>query len=405
MRAGLLLVALMVLPGCAQRPPDGVSFGVIAAPLWAVGDSWNYTISDGAGAVFGWINYTVVGARAIAGASDRAYEVRVTHHDRAFRMYSTLTDPLVRNVFYDAATLNLVLPACGTYGDGPPCRDPELDFPLWDNKTWESKTAGGDVIARYINRATLVPANSGEASGIVRVERRAVLDEWPPQVDLYDLHAGFYVERHNPSVTHAPVSADATVWTLQQPAMLAQRQPRAGTPVWKPGWAWNYTIQDEAGAPLGWVRYTVKGIEAVPDVTERAYRVLVERFDAADVDHDGVGNESTVRTMWFDVANLNTVWNECGRPGGLGACKGRDADLDFPLWENKTWNSSSGGDVIVGMHHEASLVDHDGAALWRLVATAPGMGGWEPRVELFDPDEGFYRERHLPGEVWTLQGA
>jgi len=181
-------------------------------------------------------------------------------------------------------------------------------------------------------------------------------------------------------------------------------------PSWKVGWSWNYTLEDGANATVGWVRYTVEAIEPVGNVTDRAYRVKVERYDVGDVDHDGVPNQTFVRTVHYDAATLNLVWSACGKPGYFGACEGRDPELDFPLVDGKGWDSMSGGDVVIRFVNHATKLP--GGPLWRVTRSAPDVG-WQPRVDLFDASVGFYRERRMLGgsstqpgvepEVWTLQ--
>jgi hypothetical protein len=183
-----------------------------------------------------------------------------------------------------------------------------------------------------------------------------------------------------------------------------------GVPTWHVGDSWNYTIQDGEGKLLGWARYDVEGVEPVPNLTARAYRVNFLQFSYGDVDHDGVPNQTYNRTVWFDAANLNMVVNACGKPYIIGDCKHRARDLDFPLRQGKTWTSTSGGDVIIDFEHRATT---DGER-WTIERRAPTSTGWvEPhQVDTYDPAQRFYVERRFshgtyagvdhPPEVWRL---
>lgn len=173
------------------------------------------------------------------------------------------------------------------------------------------------------------------------------------------------------------------------------QQPGAEmAPVWRVGEAWNYTLTDATNTTLGWVRYTVEALEAVPDVSPRAYRVDMARFESGDPDHDGTPDETDHRTLRFDARTLEQVWNVCGDPRPtIGDCKGTRPELQFPLWHNKTWNGTGGGDVVIGLRWRAEQMGD----LWRITMfTDTDRERRYPHQDLYDAAVGFYQERSTP---------
>lgn len=184
-------------------------------------------------------------------------------------------------------------------------------------------------------------------------------------------------------------------------AAVAQACPEGAAttepaPTWQPGDRWNYTLYED-GQAVGWIRWTVEAIEPVENQSDAAYRIDQATHHWGDHDHDGVPNETANRTIHMDTKTLNKVWNVCDpEPFGLmGPCQGRNPELDFPLYDGKTWARDSSGDVIVHFVHEAryeptvTIANRSFTDAWVLEYHSPSTNvGTSKHVDVYDPDAG-----------------
>ena len=184
--------------------------------------------------------------------------------------------------------------------------------------------------------------------------------------------------RHAAPVLAGVLGLAALLAGCQDPSPPAPGPEGLAAPEWATGMRWNYTIQDGEGMHTGWIHFVVVGEEDVDG--HPTYRVEVTRWDAGDMDHDGVAGETRAHVENYDRATLHNR-NPCGQ---LDGCSPDIPVFDFPLQDGKAWQYYCCGDLQVEYRATARL--DDGA--WRLMHQTV-EGGQVTRAVHYSPAVGF----------------
>lgn len=185
MKLAVLFAALAVAPalaGCVDEPGTPAAKRE-AAPALEAGFRWSYTIHAGNGSHIGSAAYEVLSRTTIGGRS--AYRVGET-----FAHPSLAGELRKRELHWDAATLNLVSPACDVTC---PTRGRDLDFPLEHEKSWVDGLREATVNASY--REDAEPGPTGFAKLWVVEARPLAATGQERTVRLYAPEAGVVVQR------------------------------------------------------------------------------------------------------------------------------------------------------------------------------------------------------------------
>lgn len=187
--------------------------------------------------------------------------------------------------------------------------------------------------------------------------------------------------------------------------------PKALAPSWDAGDAWRYAIRDADGALLGNASYEVLERENATGTPTLRLRQTIHREGGAPVE----------RTLTFDAATLDLVWNDCRQPSSMPDCQGRLRSLDFPLEHDTRWHTRTDqGDTpiphAVTARHLVDMEPAPGAPpldeAWEIRLHPDPDGEWGVRWRLlYDPHqervvtfEGHATDGTLL-ERWTLDPA
>ncbi len=153
-------------------------------------------------------------------------------------------------------------------------------------------------------------------------------------------------------------------------------------PEWREGDAFNYSLQDADGAVIGWRQWLVLGRDVVDGSDVHA--VLETSWTSKSFDHGTSQSPPSNRTRYYDVRTMNEVWDRCALPTTMGKCAGRARALDFPLWDGKSWEWETGGDVANTMKSDArSATNGTVIVTQRCAECGNGRAAWA-----YDPARG-----------------
>lgn len=154
-------------------------------------------------------------------------------------------------------------------------------------------------------------------------------------------------------------------------------------PLWHVGDLWIHRGINPSQGVDSLVRTEVIGVDEVHG--ERLYRVLV------------TGNFTGSPMEQYYNMDLNRAWQKtglpCGKlPGGRAAeCTGGDHWFEWPLIENRTWETWEGGDVPEGGTAFVTRANHgDGSAAFTISMQDRENGGSYARLITYAPSQGWY---------------
>lgn len=185
MKAFTLVLAIALVPalaGCVDEPGTPPARRELAPALEA-GFRWSYTIHAGNGSHVGSATYEVLAQTTLGGRSAHRVSETFAHPSLAGELRK-------RELLWDAATLNLVSPACDA---ACPTRGRDLDFPLEDGKRWVDGLRDASVNASY--REDAEPGPTGFAKLWVIEARPLEATGQERTVRLYSPEAGVVVQR------------------------------------------------------------------------------------------------------------------------------------------------------------------------------------------------------------------
>lgn len=199
--------------------------------------------------------------------------------------------------------------------------------------------------------------------------------------------------------TEAPVQLPPPDPRTPPPGAFSQNAP-----IWSTGERWNYTILNAtSGEERGYAQYEMLGalnLSGTIAYEVREFRLLLPDHERpADAPPENV----SARTVYYDLRTLDLVWYACsGEWMSMSPCAGRYPEMNFPLWDNKTWGAMCCGDTPVNQTWNASLLP-DGA--WRIERTDefcrddPSCRDWA----IYSPERRHVVEAKKGDERWVLQ--
>lgn len=175
-------------------------------------------------------------------------------------------------------------------------------------------------------------------------------------------------------------------------------------PIWSMGERWNYTILDLAsGAERGYAQYEMLGALNLSGTIAYEVREFRLVLPADGRPADAPPENVSARTVYYDFRTLDLVWYSCsGEWMSMSPCAGRYPDMNFPLWDNKTWTTMCCEDTPVNQTWNVSRLP-DGN--WRIERTDESCRG-EPSCRdwaTYSPERRHVVEAKRGDERWVLQ--